>query len=161
MLTFEKIDQLFEYLPSGELTRKITTSPRAIKGTIVGNVGKRGYKYFSINGKKYYNHRIIWFLHYKEMPEYIDHIDGNRLNNKIENLRICNLTENLCNSCIRKDNTSGHKGISWFKQYEKWRARINIYGKEHHLGYFEQKIEAIKAVQQARLKIHKEFARHA
>ena len=161
MLTFEKIDQLVEYLPNGELVRKITTSPRAIQATIVGNVGKRGYKYFSVNGKKYYNHRIIWFLHHKQMPDYIDHIDGNKLNNKIENLRICNLTENLCNSSIRKDNTSGYKGVSWFKPYKKWKARINIYGKEYHLGYFSKKNEAIEVAKQARLNIHKEFARHA
>lgn len=161
MLTYEKAHKLLEYLPNGELKRKITTSPRAKVGDIVGNIGKRGYKYFSIDGKKYYNHRIIWFLHYGFIPNYIDHIDGNKVNNKIENLRSCNLTQNICNAKTRKDNTSGYKGVSWFKPYKKWKARVHIYGKEYHLGYFSEKQDAIEVVKKARNKIHKEFARHA
>jgi hypothetical protein len=161
MITYDKVNELVEYLPSGELQRKITTSPRAKKGDIVGNVGKRGYKYFSINAVKYYNHRIIWLLHHKSLPAYIDHIDGNRLNNKIENLRACDLSQNLCNARIRKSSTSGFKGVSWFKSRQKWKARIHMYGKEHHIGYFASKNEAIEAVMKARLEIHKEFARHA
>lgn len=161
MLTYEKAHQLFEYLPNGELIRKITTSPRAIKGMIVGFIGKRGYKNFSIDGQKYYNHRMVWFLHHGYMPRYIDHIDGDPLNNKIENLRVCNLSQNLCNSTKRKDNTSGYKGVSWFKPQKKWRARISMYGKEHHFGYFDEIEKAINAVKIGRIKIHQEFARHA
>jgi hypothetical protein len=161
MLTYEKIHELFEYLPNGELMRKVSTSPKAIKGMIVGCVGTRGYKYFSINAKKYYNHRIVWFLHYGKMPKYIDHIDGNRLNNKIENLRECNLTQNSCNSLKRKDNTSGYKGVNWFKPQNKWRARISMYGKEYHFGYFDSIEKAVHAVTIGRKKIHQEFARYA
>lgn len=161
MLTYEKVNHLLEYLPNGELRRKATTSPRAKKGEIVGNIGKRGYKYFSIDGKKHYNHRIVWFLHHRVLPKYIDHIDGNPLNNTIENLRGCDLTQNICNAKIRKDNTSGFKGVSWFKPYKKWKARVHIYGKEHHLGYYIEKEDAITAVKKARIEIHKEFARHA
>jgi len=161
MLTYEKAYELFQYLPNGELKRKVTTSPRAIKGKIAGSIGKRGYKCLSINGKKYYNHRVVWLLHNKEMPKYIDHIDGNSLNNKIENLRICNLTQNLCNASKRKNNTSGHKGVNWFSPKQKWRARISMYGKEYHFGYFDEIEKAIDAVTIGREKIHKEFARHA
>lgn len=161
MLTYEKIHELLKYLPNGELLRKVSTSPRAIEGMIVGCVGTRGYKYFSIDGKKYYNHRIVWFLHNKKMPKYLDHIDGNRLNNKIDNLRECNLTQNACNSLKRKDNTSGYKGVNWFKPQNKWRARINMYGKEYHFGYFDSIEKAIDVVTNGRKKIHQEFARHA
>lgn len=161
MLTYEKAHQLFKYLPNGELQRKVTTSNRAIKEKIVGNIGKYGYKYFSFQAKKYYNHRIIWLLHNKEMPNYIDHIDGNPLNNKIENLRICNLTQNACNSSKRSDNTSGYKGVSWFKPHKKWRARISMYKKEYHFGYFDTIEKAVNAVTIGRKKVHQEFARHA
>lgn len=161
MLTHEQVNKLFEYLPTGELRRKITISSRAKKNQIVGSIGKRGYKYFAIDGKKYYVHRIIWFLHNGWMPKFIDHIDGNPLNNKIENLRPCDLSQNLCNSRLRSNSTSGFKGVNWFKPYGKWKARVHFYGKEYHLGYFDSKEDAINCVKEARNNIHKDFARHA
>ena len=100
-------------------------------------------------------------MHYGTLPKYIDHIDGNRLNNRIENLRACTATENLCNSKTRSDNISGTKGVGWFKPKQKRRARLNFNKKDYHIGYFEHKDDAINAIIEARPKIHRDFARHA
>jgi len=161
MLTYEKVNELFEYLPNGELKRKITTSPKSIEGTIVGNGDLRRYKYFSFKGKKYYNHRVVWLLHHGCMPKQIDHINGNPLDNRIENLRECNQSQNNWNQGIKITNKSGHKGISWYVRDKRWVAKLNVCGKSHIVGNFVNKDDAIKAMEKARIELHKEFARHA
>ena len=159
MLTQEQANRLFHYL-DGQLIRISLIGKKAKIGEIAGHVGKRGYKYLSVYKRKYYVHRVIWLMHYGTFPKAIDHIDGNRLNNRIENLRECSNSENLCNSKIKSNNTSGFKGIHWFKPKQKWRARLSLNKKEYHVGYFDEKEDAINAILEARLKIHKEFARH-
>jgi len=161
MLTYEKVNELFEYLPNGELKRKITTSSKSIEGTIVGNGDLRRYKYFSFKGKKYYNHRVVWLLHHGCMPKQIDHINGNPLDNRIENLRECNQSQNNWNQGIKITNKSGYKGISWYVRDKRWVAKLNVCGKSHIVGNFVNKDDAIKAMEKARIELHKEFARHA
>jgi hypothetical protein len=95
------------------------------------------------------------------IPEgyYIDHIDGNPSNNKLENLRLANQKENSRNSKKPKNNTSGYKGVHWNKEKEKWQARVMINTITKHIGYFEDLIEAAKAYNEAALKYHGEFAK--
>jgi hypothetical protein len=100
-------------------------------------------------------------MHYGFLPKYIDHIDGNPLNNRIENLRPCTASENLCNAKTRKNNVSGTKGVSWFKPKQKWRARVSFNKKEYHIGYFDSQKAAEVAVTLARKNIHQKFARNA
>lgn len=161
MLTYEKVNQLLEYLPNGELRRKVTTSPKAIEGTFVGNGDLRRYKYFSIDGVKYYNHRIVWFIHHGYMPKQIDHINKNPLDNRIENLRECTQSQNNWNQGVKVTNKSGHKGISWYTRDKRWVAKLNIHGKQVVVGHFKNKEDAVKAMEKTRMEIHKEFARHA
>jgi len=161
MLTLDKVNQLLEYLPNGELKRKITTSPKSIQGTLVGNGDLRRYKYFSIDGVKYYNHRIVWFIHHGYMPQQIDHINKNPLDNRIENLRECNQSQNNWNQGIKATNKSGHKGISWYSRDKRWVATINAHGKRNIIGRFVNKQDAIDAIKKSRIEIHKEFARYA
>ena len=75
----------------------------------------------------------------------IDHIDGNGLNNRWNNLREVTPTENQRNARKRSDNTSGTTGVGWHKQRQKWKAQIRINGTQKHLGYFDSKEEAIWA----------------
>ena len=94
-------------------------------------------------------------------PEHleVDHIDGNRLNNQRNNLRICNSGENKRNRGYRKDNKSGFKGVSWHKQRKKWIARIKVpNGKYKHLGLFQDKLSAAKAYNESAKIYHKDFA---
>jgi len=160
MLTQEQANSLFHYC-DGELIRISVISKKTKVGDVAGRIGKRGYKYLNFYGKKYYVHRVIWLMHYGTLPKILDHIDGNPLNNRIENLRERTDSQNLCNSKIKSNNTSGVKGVYWHKLKQKWTARIGFNKKEYHMGYFNEKEDAINAVLEARPKIHKEFARHA
>lgn len=75
----------------------------------------------------------------------VDHINGNGLDNKLKNLRICTNQENQQNRYNQSNNKSGYKGVGWHKTTKKWRARISINNQLIHLGLFQNKIEAAKA----------------
>jgi hypothetical protein len=91
--------------------------------------------------------------------EMVDHIDGDGLNNQRSNLRLATHTENLRNQRIRRDNTSGFKGVSWSKASGKWVAQIRMTGKIKYLGSFTTPEEAYAAYCAAALELHGEFAR--
>lgn len=89
----------------------------------------------------------------------IDHVNGNGLDNRRSNLRVCTHSQNMMNISRHKDNKSGYKGVSWCKLNKRWKAQITINGKNTYLGLFAtpeeaHKIYALKATQN-----HKEFAR--
>jgi hypothetical protein len=89
----------------------------------------------------------------------VDHIDSNGLNNQRSNLRICTRKENVHNATKRTDNTSGYKGVSFYKLNKKWGANISCDGEHTFLGLFATKEEAYEAYVGACVKFHREFAR--
>jgi len=95
-----------------------------------------------------------------DLSNEIDHINGDKLDNRRENLRSATRSQNKMNSGKPKNNTSGYKGVCWYKRGNKWRAQIGINGKLKHLGYFEDKEEAAKAYKKAAEKYHGEFVRY-
>lgn len=104
------------------------------------------YCKISINSENYKAHRLAWVFLTGEWPEkLIDHIDGNGLNNSAENLRSVSDWENATNQGIRKDNKSGLAGVGWQKKIGKWYANGRINDHLQHLGFFEDKFEAICA----------------
>ncbi len=88
-----------------------------------------------------------------------DHINGDKLDNRKSNLRICNDSQNAANGRIRNTNTSGYKGVSWHKQNKKWRAYIVISGKQKSLGLYDTPREAAKAYNDAAQEIFGVFAK--
>ena len=90
--------------------------------------------------------------------EYVDHINGNGLDNTRPNLRLATTAQNNANSRKRSDNTSGLKGVSWYKPYSKWRAYIMVGSQQIHLGYFEYADEAHAAYCKAAEKHFGQFA---
>jgi hypothetical protein len=107
-----------------------------------------GHGYFvgRIFGKKHLAHRVIWAMVNNEWPiEDIDHINGSRGDNRIENLRHVSRVENSRNSAMKSNNTSGVVGVSWSRRDKRWRAGICIDGKEIFIGNFIDKADAIKA----------------
>lgn len=106
-------------------------------------------------------HRLVAqaFILNKEGKPYVDHIDGDKLNNNRRNLRWATTHENGRNAKMRSDNTSGYKGVSYHKSNGKWRSRINDCGKNRHLGYFDTAEEAAAAYRAAAICLHGEFAR--
>lgn len=95
-----------------------------------------GYKQGSIFGKLYLAHKVIYAAAHGVWPELIDHINQNRSDNRLCNLRSANKALNAHNSKMRVDNVSGVKGVSWFKRNACWRAYLTQGGRQIHLGYF-------------------------
>lgn len=155
-LSKELLESLFEY-KDGELIWMVSHGANK-SGSIAGSIKPNGYKRVSIKRKLYYVHRIIFFMHHGRLPEYIDHIDGNKLNNKIENLREATMAENNRNTWQRKDNKSGVKGVSWSKRESKWQAQLKIDGTTKHFGYFDSIEAAKKILEINRKRFHKKFA---
>jgi len=143
-VTQERLKELFNYNPStGKLTRKITVNYNATAGSTVGSPHNDGYLAVQISGNKYLAHRIIWLYVTGAFPtEQLDHIDGNRVNNRISNLREATNQVNQQNSRLRKDNTTGLPGVRWYTQTNRWRADIVLNSKRHHLGYYKDFFEA-------------------
>jgi hypothetical protein len=89
----------------------------------------------------------------------IDHINGNGLDNRKVNLRICSRAQNSRNQGIKKNNTSGYKGVSYRKDRKKWRSYIVLNNKQFNLGHHSTAIEAAKAYDNVAVKYHGEYAR--
>jgi len=153
------LNELFEY-KDGNLYWKKRLSQRAKIGDKAGYLRKDGYVNIRINNKNYKAHRLVFAFHHDYMPEFIDHIDGNKANNKIENLRGVNHAQNLQNQKLRIDNKSGTKGVSWHKIAKKWRVQIIANKNVYHLGLFEDFELASLVAQEARDMYHKNYARH-
>lgn len=94
------------------------------------------------------------------MPEMLDHIDGNRQNNLIENLREVDNTLNHWNERKRSTNKSGHKGVWWHKQSKRWEAACRVDGKQVTIGRFERIEDAAEAVRKFREQQHGQYANH-
>jgi hypothetical protein len=88
-----------------------------------------------------------------------DHINSNRLDNRKQNLRICNRSQNQANRSKSSNNTSGYKGVNWHKVNQKWRAKIKINGRSKYLGCFTDIEDAAKAYEKAAIEYFGEFAR--
>ena len=112
-----------------------------------------------VNGKIIYLHRMIFLMHYKYLPQFIDHIDGDSTNNHIQNLRAATHSQNIANGKFRNNNTSGYKGVSYRKDTGKWNASVMVNGKNISLGCYVDKEEAYKAYITGSKKYFGEFAK--
>ena len=102
---------------------------------------------------------IVWALHNDRWPDHeIDHKDTDSLNDRIENLREATGSQNKANTRIRKNNTSGIKGVAWRKDKNKFRARITVDRREICLGHFDTEEEAREAYLSASRKYFGEFS---
>lgn len=111
--------------------------------------------------KRYLTHRIIWLLIYGEYPDQIDHINGIKTDNRLINLRNVTKSVNMTNTKISSVNTTGTVGIYWSKSSKKWFSRIQKNKKVIHLGFFDDKEEAISVRKAAEIKygFHKNHGR--
>jgi len=160
MITQEGIKELFDYR-DGHLHWKRTAPGRDLDlSKPAGGIQNAGYVFVKIQDKKYRVHRLIFLMQRGYLPKILDHIDGDRTNNKIENLRAADAAQNRYNSKLSKSSTSGIKGVYWHKPVEKWAAEIKVNGKRKRLGFFYDKEVAAQIVRIARLKYHGEFANH-
>lgn len=146
-LTQKELKRLLHYDPeTGIFVRLIATTNNIKIGDVPGYINKSGYRLIRINGKRYFASRLAHLYMEGYFPEHeIDHRDRDRSNDAWENLRHVNRVCNMRNQKIRNTNKSGITGVGWFKRDNKWRSRIMIFGKENHLGYYQNFIDAVKA----------------
>lgn len=114
------------------------------KGEIAGCIQNTGYAIMRLQRIVYYQHRLAWKYIYDEDPQdkYIDHINRNKSDNRINNLKVVTMSENCNNKDLLTSNTSGYTGVSWSKHAKKWSARFWANGKGHLVGYFDDPEEA-------------------
>jgi len=159
MLTQEQLKELFYYHPeSGDFVRLTRPASKSLVGHLVGTKVGHGYFKISINYRGYYAHRLAWlYVHGVFPPADTDHINGDRGDNRIKNLRAATRRENTHNSKARSDNAAGYKGVSRHRPTGKWRAVIHDNGKQVSLGLFPSPQAASQAYRNAASELHGEF----
>ena len=152
--TKEQLQKLFNYI-DGNLHHK--NKRRGVRvGTRAGTVDKDGYIVIHLNQKKYKAHHLVWIYHYDVFPNMIDHIDNDKKNNNIHNLRIATASQNQMNRKLNKNNKSGIKGLRFRKN--RWLAQIRFNNVNIHKS-FMSKEDAIQFLFNNRPKLHGDFAR--
>lgn len=136
-----ELQDVLNYCPdTGIFTWTRTVNARATKNSVAGTYDSRGYLKIGWKGKAYLAHRVAFYLMRGEFPEeQIDHINGDRSDNRWINLRRCVDGSNNQNNKRLKNNTSGCTGVSWVKGRNKWRAQLYINGKTRFLGHFDDR----------------------
>lgn len=161
MLTLAALKAAVHYDPAtGVFTRRAGAHRGAVEGKVVGSRYKNGYLYISIGGVRYLAHRLAFLYMTGEFPSrLVDHRNRVRTDNRWDNLRPADGAQNLLNSKLRVDNTSGHRGVSFSESHGRWRARGYQDGREVHLGWHDTKEAAISTRVEFAKKHHAEFAR--
>lgn len=130
-------------------------------GQEVGSIHKTGYRHVTWMGKIHKVHRLIFLLKHGYLPKEIDHINGDRQDNRIENLREVTRSENQFNKAMCSNNTSGFRGVNWHKHSKSWVVRVCTKGKTKILGYFKDLELAGLVADEARNLYHGKFAYQA
>lgn len=144
-VTQEVLQDLFVYDKALGVLRWRESRGGKRKGDIAGGLGTTGYYTVRVNRVLYKLHRLMYLYHHGIMPEIVDHIDRDKANNRITNLRPATISENNANQKIRVDNSSGIKGVSLHKGSGNWVAKI----KGRTIGYFKDLEKASKAYDKA------------
>lgn len=155
-ITQDELKELLHYDPeTGVFTWNITTRGKVIKGNVAGYRGTWGYICITLRYKHYRAHRLAWLYVTGRLPKHqIDHINGDRLDNRLCNLREATNTENRQNVGKQENNISGFTGVSWDKRKSKWRATIQYNRKHIFLGYFTTPELAYEAYLKAKEQYH-------
>lgn len=162
-LTHARLKELLSYDPqTGVFTRRVRAAA-AHAGTRAGSLRKcDGYWKLCIDDGHYLAHRVAWFYVHGVWPAHtIDHVNGNRLDNRLCNLREATRAENNRNLPRRANNTSGFKGVSKQTNNDTWMAYINVDGRHIHLGTYSTKEQAHAAYRAGSQKYHGSFGRVA
>ena len=159
MVTQSRLKELLSYNPAtGLFVWLQQRHPRYPVGSQAGisetRVPGYGYVIISLDGMPYKAHRLAWLYVHGEMPAAIvDHINRDKADNRISNLRLATRSENARNINRRRDNTSGITGVNFLPKTNRWTAKLTINGWNHFLGSFATKEEAVAA----RLKAEKKM----
>jgi hypothetical protein len=155
-----RLNELFFYDPdSGSFRRKVATVNGPV-GSLVGGLSG-GYLILWVDRRRYRAHRIAWAIHFgADLSDdiEIDHINGDKSDNRISNLRLATPAQNISAQGPRKNNTSGVRGVNFDAQTGKWRARIEVNEKAISLGRHDTFEGAVKARRDGEDRYFGEFA---
>lgn len=131
---YEECHSRYEYLDGKLYYKQQTKNKKCPKGSEVGHLSSSGYRVTSVNYQVMLVHRIVFLMFKGYLPSVIDHIDRDKENNRIGNLREADHKTNSWNRPLQSNNKSGYRGVSWSKNAKKWRSSIKVNGKRIHLG---------------------------
>lgn len=157
MPSINRLNELFEYR-EGKLYNK-TNRSRSKIGSVAGTYTGR-YGVVFVDGSPCTIHKVVFLMCNGYSPETIDHINGDKHDNRIENLREAKRTDNQHNRALNKNNTSGFKNVYWSETKQKWVAGLRHMGKKVSLGVFEKVEDAVAIVTKFREEHHGAFANH-
>lgn len=159
VLTQQRLKELVTYDPeTGLFTWQTSCGGRSTPGRRAGAKKSDGYIVIGLDGGAYQAHRLAWlYVHGRWPNSFLDHMNGNKSDNRIGNLRLATNTQNHQNVGITRSNTSGFKGVR--KLRKKWQAQIRANGRWLYLGVYPTPEEAAAAYKEAAAKYHGEFAR--
>lgn len=154
--TQKQLHDALTYDPlSGEVRWKTGVS-NMMAGELAGAKHPSGYIVITFNSRTYKLHRLIWILLFGQIPDgfYLDHINGNRTDNRLQNLRLATNAQNQQNRPAPKNNSSGYRGVCWHKQMQKWWARYTHNGVRYSVGMFDTPEAAYAAYKAAIKKVY-------
>jgi HNH endonuclease len=155
-LNFTRLNELLKYDPDTGIFTWINNMGKRVKaGSKTGCLHHTGYLQSRIDGKNYLCHRLAWLYVYGEFPELnLDHIDSNKTNNCIANLREVTQAQN-CQNLKKSRGSSGFLGVSLDPiRKNRWKSSIKLNGKSKHLGWYKTPEQAHEVYKSAKLLIH-------
>ena len=159
-LTHERLYEVLDYSPILGLFWWLKSRGTKKAESVAGTKRPDGYIQIQIDDRLYLAHRLAWlYVHGEWPPEEIDHKNNDPSDNRLANLRLATDSQNQANTPKQAHNTSGFKGVSWFRRDRKWRAEIQKDGKSRHLGYFADPVDAARAYDAKAKELHGDFAR--
>jgi hypothetical protein len=158
-ITKDYLNEIFNY-KNGGLYWKVNKSNKSKIDCLAGTLHPSGYIHIIINYKPYLAHRLIFMYHYGYFPKEVDHINGDKSDNRIENLRAATRSENIRNIKLQKNNISGSKGVYWSKAVNSWVVGVTLNYRRIHLGCYKDLELAELVAVMGREKYHGSFARN-
>ena len=155
MFTQDELKEVLDYNYETGVFQWVKKRRGVVTGKNLGTDNGFGYLRITVLGRSYYAHRLAWFYTSGEWADTVDHINGNRSDNRIVNLRNCSVSENNQNRTkTQKNSVSQTLGVGWHKKAKKWQAHVCIYKERKYLGLFENVNDAHKAYLNAKEEIY-------
>ncbi len=147
VISHSRLLEVLAYDPgTGEFRRKISTAHRVTPGDVAGCVTRSGYVVIRIDNELFQAHRLAWFYVYGMWPtDDLDHINRQKSDNRLANLREVDARENAANTELFRNNTSGFRGVTYHKDRSKWVAQIKKNSRTKYIGIFSTKEAAYSA----------------
>lgn len=158
----KRLRELFNYDPeTGIVTRRMAVSVKCRAGDVVGHREARGYVHTTVDWRPIRLHQLIWIYVHGRIDGEIDHVNGDKSDNRLSNLRPANRSQNMSNKPLDRRNKSGFKGVHWSKKDRCWVAQIQVNRKTIHLGSFGEARAAAAVYAEAAKQHFGEFVRAA